>query len=1148
MLYLSAASLRTQSCLRLRTLHSLQLRNKSQLSAIKRGIREESPARDDRSRRTPYRSQDDRSGNSQGSSRPGAARFAGREERSGGRNDRDRNTGRGPRSYDDKFTSRPARNDRFEDNSSIVKRPNTEKYTRDTTRAPQKSWDRSDDNKPSSRPPRNGRFEDHSGTAERSSTERYTKDVTRTPQKSWAQRPDTDRGDGNKPSSRTPRSGRYDDNSSMFDRSNTYKDRSETGRAPQKTWAQPVDMDQGYEDGSTTSSKPRTQRFTIEQKPGNLTYDSWRKEDRGAPESSSDLWQKPAQRGSAAMEDISVPYSHAAAEFLYGQNVVYAALKSGKRTLYKLYLHDRAAENASKGHDLERLAKSVGVTVKRVRNDFLSTMDKMADGRPHNGVILEASALPLPPVACLERIDMTKREMPLTLSPQTAEERALHGNAHSLHYAASPWRNPLVLLLDGIVDPGNVGNIIRTAYFYGVDAIAICTNTCASVSLNSLIKAASGASEAIPILAIQKPADFVSRSSANGWRICAAVAPQSSNPRDRDFHPKKQSHKIPTQTQLHTHRMTTPLARGPALLMIGAEGEGLRENLRSKARYNIAIETVKRERADDIGVDSLNVGAATAVLIEAFMRRPQMNFTDRTSNESGKPVSSASAGNTIIEGDDGQDIEENEPPTKSVADLLMSMPDNEEQIPPVLVPSNNPDGEIQPSHMPSPALVNDSEPSIREPLRDDEIASLADLENKFRKMTQEAAAMETSESTSQPEEVTPSTTDKSLDEVPKSIQVILQREGAATPLEDGIDHRIRTKRNKKPWQSTRAQADEEGTEVIVSDDDELSNPIARHPLGVTGLPWSLQKERSYQRFVGHVVKVRRKKQKKTMMGCLQNSDIWYSYPTALTEYLRRYPKLKHYERYLLLDYNWTLREFNGREGTPDNKRKGKKTNNVRSNGASELNAKEPERTNPSNKNSGEKAVCEETMDTKRSDVHAKKTGDLNKEETENIMSRLSREQLRGFDSRVSVVESSSSAPKTKSQPQKASGFEEYILPRSSRHAKAAERSRAEQLPDTREYQKEPPNDLSWLLAFLGFKTNSSGEATPVDRRTTEKSKAVNVKRKNQKEVSDPAFDQRAKHTTTMNTPNEHDMTDTDNPSNNHKQPSVFLAAFYHEDK
>lgn len=311
-------------------------------------------------------------------------------------------------------------------------------------------------------------------------------------------------------------------------------------------------------------------------------------------------------------EYISIPYTTAASEFLYGLNVVFAALKSRRRSLYTLYIHKRARDNVYKGADLEQLATGAGVKVRRVDNDFLPVMDKMTDNRPHNGVILEVSPLPMPPVEQLGKVQ-PDRQSPLLLSQtQTAEERALYGISQFLPAPTEPWRQPFVLMLDGILDPGNMGNILRTAYFYGVDAVAVCVNTCAPLTSSILHKAASGATEALQILAIQRPADFVATSSRNGWRVHAAVAPEASG----------NNYKSTTRPQFSTNKMVSPLARAPSILMMGAEGEGLRLNLKNKASYNVLIAGQQRRAKDDMGVDSLNVGAAAAVLIEAFMRAP----------------------------------------------------------------------------------------------------------------------------------------------------------------------------------------------------------------------------------------------------------------------------------------------------------------------------------------------------------------------------------------------------------------------------------------------------------------------------------------------------------------------------------------------
>jgi len=175
------------------------------------------------------------------------------------------------------------------------------------------------------------------------------------------------------------------------------------------------------------------------------------------------------------------------------------------------------------------------------------------------------------------------------------------------------WRQPFILFLDGITDPGNLGSIIRTAHFFGADAVAIATNTCANLNSPVLAKASAGACEAVPILAVSGPASFIHKSAEAGWRVYAAVAPEEVRAGQKQG--KASSEEV---------SRASPLATDPVVLMLGAEGEGLRENLRNKAHVDVSIPRPQSELPDavDVGVDSMNVGVAAGVLIDAFMRRP----------------------------------------------------------------------------------------------------------------------------------------------------------------------------------------------------------------------------------------------------------------------------------------------------------------------------------------------------------------------------------------------------------------------------------------------------------------------------------------------------------------------------------------------
>ncbi|KAI7347575.1 hypothetical protein KC320_g7151 [Hortaea werneckii] len=340
----------------------------------------------------------------------------------------------------------------------------------------------------------------------------------------------------------------------------------------------------------------------------------------------SETGDKPTEsdNGNAKEEmPLSIPYSTAASEFLYGSNVVLAALRAKRRRIHHLYVsrgaQDRSSDSAGTIRNILDLARRNQVPLEG--DASIKLLDKMSGDRPHNGVVLETSKLPAPPTLSLSKPDLKTSIIPLTLDRQSAEDIAVNGAPSALSTSTKGWRYPFVIMLDGILDPANLGSVMRTAHFYGADAVAIATNTCAPLASAVLAKASSGACEAVQLLALPKPANFVFDSAKAGWRIYASVAPALPG--------QATARDVSRQTTTTAVSLDSPLARAPVILMLGAEGEGLRNNLTSKADHLISIEAEeKTNRAvGDVGVDSLNVGVAAGVLIEAFMRKPAMGTT-----------------------------------------------------------------------------------------------------------------------------------------------------------------------------------------------------------------------------------------------------------------------------------------------------------------------------------------------------------------------------------------------------------------------------------------------------------------------------------------------------------------------------------------
>ncbi|KAF2258009.1 alpha/beta knot [Lojkania enalia] len=322
----------------------------------------------------------------------------------------------------------------------------------------------------------------------------------------------------------------------------------------------------------------------------------------------------------------TLPYSTAASEFLYGYSVVLAALKAGRRQLYNLYIHTRGQNHASNAAILSR-AKYQGVKIHEVGDEWLHLMDRASSGRPHNGFILESSPLPRPPITELAISSVADGFFIVKLDRQSREDSLVNGQQTKYTYKSNGWRHPLLLYVDGVLDEGNLGAIARSAYFLGVDAIATPTRQTAPWS-HIALKASAGAAEAIPIFTVTKPSDFLLKSGQGGWRIYATDA----IPREEttlQFHlsssstPKDTSSDIVFTYARSRKRLLDhhPVAMYPTILMMGAEGTGLRSSLLNQAHFNVGVRAGRD--VDQIGVDSLNVSVAASLLCYEFLKKPK---------------------------------------------------------------------------------------------------------------------------------------------------------------------------------------------------------------------------------------------------------------------------------------------------------------------------------------------------------------------------------------------------------------------------------------------------------------------------------------------------------------------------------------------
>lgn len=355
---------------------------------------------------------------------------------------------------------------------------------------------------------------------------------------------------------------------------------------------------------------------------------------------------------------FTIPYASPESEFVYGTSAVLAALKCRRRKLNILYIYDSTSLDdvmhlknnggnvRSDINVVRKFALLANVQIKEVAGRWLPFLDRMCKGRPHNGLVLDASPLPQAPLRSLKRVsDPTQTHFHVSMAHQTQEEQRVNGatpeiprfsyshpQERSMHEAvdARP-QYPFIIMLQNVTDSGNVGAIIRSAYYFGADAV-ILSRGCAPLSPHTM-KASSGAAENLPLMSVSNPTDFIAKSQKDGWKFFAADTPSPPSKDENNAYDKGHSSKPkkPQPPRRNAKRKPSPLIalsqlrdqlhKAPCVLVMGSEATGLGWKLLRDVDARVSIEgAVTRSLVEDAAsVDSLNVSVATALLCNAFL-------------------------------------------------------------------------------------------------------------------------------------------------------------------------------------------------------------------------------------------------------------------------------------------------------------------------------------------------------------------------------------------------------------------------------------------------------------------------------------------------------------------------------------------------
>lgn len=159
---------------------------------------------------------------------------------------------------------------------------------------------------------------------------------------------------------------------------------------------------------------------------------------------------------------------------------------------------------------------------------------------------------------------------------------------HDLERLLDEVAKPLLLILDGVQDPHNLGACLRTADAAGVHAVLAPKDK--SVGLTPTVsKVASGAAETVPFIQVTNLARTLRSLQEKGIWIYGAAAEAEKNLYEVDF-------------------------KGPSAIVLGAEGTGLRRLTREHCDVLVNIPMQG-------SVSSLNVSVATGVFLFEVVRQ-----------------------------------------------------------------------------------------------------------------------------------------------------------------------------------------------------------------------------------------------------------------------------------------------------------------------------------------------------------------------------------------------------------------------------------------------------------------------------------------------------------------------------------------------
>lgn len=240
-------------------------------------------------------------------------------------------------------------------------------------------------------------------------------------------------------------------------------------------------------------------------------------------------------------------------EKIYGLHAVGAFLARDPERVQRLWL--QAGRRDGRIADVEKLARAAGIAIAAGNP---AELDRMVEGAVHQGVVAEVRA----------REPLGEDELPFLLEKVSGL--------------------PLVLLLDGVQDPHNLGACLRTADAAGVHAVVVPRDRASGLTPVAR-KVAAGAAESVPFVQVTNLSRTMKALKERGLWIIGTEEEAAC--------------------ELYGADLNLPLA-----VVMGAEGRGMRRLTRDHCDFTVRLPMRG-------AVESLNVSVATGVVLYEALRQ-----------------------------------------------------------------------------------------------------------------------------------------------------------------------------------------------------------------------------------------------------------------------------------------------------------------------------------------------------------------------------------------------------------------------------------------------------------------------------------------------------------------------------------------------